>query len=679
MNKVTFFKTASLFFFLLTAQFSYGQLICSDYPDWYQTTWYNSDVVHYNGKLYSPCYSSTVADLTIASNRTETTDSCFTFWGFVGDCSTGPAPTELFYEIFNDGQNATNGTDAYGTNWDTDEQSSDPKNFKVKSNKFEAEETDGEAILFTDPIDVGNYTDLKLSSFIEFNGSMESSDFIKFQYKLDGGVLTDVPNAAYYGTNSDNTYQWPLTGITGSTLEIYITFDTDEDEEHKIDNLKLTGVLDCSSASSEVTAAAANASNTQATVTWLNPSANCITINEVLVVAKQGSDFSSATPGGSYTSSTTFGAGAAFDGGFVIYSNGTAQSATVTGLTDGAIYYFKIFTKTVSTWSSGVSVSAVCKENLFFEDFEDEADGATTGTAQGAVNWSSSVSNSEEVDYIGVFTWEGDKEFYIEMKKDDEYAYWTTDAIDISDYEDVNFSLDVGEYGGIDSDHYIETEYSTDNGSSWNTASNNGYLNDDLGDDGVDNQVSQDGINASSLKIRIKVVNEDEHFFDDILVQGQLKLPGCATTNISPTDTATNVSVTPTLSWDAVSGATGYKVYYGTDSSTSTSLGETSSTSQILPTLVNNTQYFWKVVPTNARGDASGCSAISFTTVPLAPGCASYTSPTDGALDVSVTPQLSWSTATGATGYKVYYGLDSGTSTPIPLENCKYICYHYHN
>ena len=138
------------------------------------------------------------------------------------------------------------------------------------------------------------------------------------------------------------------------------------------------------------------------------------------------------------------------------------------------------------------------------------------------------------------------------MKEDDEYAYWTTDAIDISDYEDVNFSLDVGEYGGIDSDHYIETEYSTDNGSSWNTASNNGYLNDDLGDDGVDNQVSQDGINASSLIIRIKVVNEDdEHFFDDILVQGQLKLPGCATTNLSPTDTATNVSVTPHTFLDA--------------------------------------------------------------------------------------------------------------------------------
>ena len=313
---------------------------------------------------------------------------------------------------------------------------------------------------------------------------------------------------------------------------------------------------------------------------------------------------------------------------------------------------------------------------LFFEDFEDEVDGATTGTAQGAVNWSSSASNSNEVNYIGVYTYEGDKEFYIEMKKDDEYANWTTDAIDISDYEDVNFSLDVGEYGDIDSDHYIKTEYSTNNGSTWNTATVNGYLNDDLVD-GVDNQVSQDGINANSLKIRIKVVNkDDEHFFDDILVQGQLKLPGCAT-NLAPTDTATNVSVTPTLSWEAVSGATGYKVFYGTDSTTTTALAETASTSVTLPTLPEGTLHYWKVVPTNARGDATGCgNAISFTTIVAAPGCATGLTPTNGTTDVSLTPTLSWTQASSATSYKVYLDTGSnpttliytgsGTSAPAP-------------
>ena len=97
MKNVTFLKKASLFIFLFSAQHSFAQLNCSDYPDWHQTTWLNSDVVHYNGKLYSPCYSSTNADLTVASNRTETTSPCQTFWGFVADCSSAHlTPTAAF-------------------------------------------------------------------------------------------------------------------------------------------------------------------------------------------------------------------------------------------------------------------------------------------------------------------------------------------------------------------------------------------------------------------------------------------------------------------------------------------------------------------------------------------------------------------------------------------------------
>ena len=668
MKNVTLLKLASLLIFLLSAQSSIAQLNCSDYPDWFQTTWYNSDVVHYNGKLYSPCYSSTVADLTVASNRTETTSPCQTFWGFVADCSTGPAPTELFYEIFNDGQDATNGTDAYGTNWNTDEQSSSPDDFKVKDNVFKSKRTRGEAILFTETIDVGNYTDLKLSSFIDFGGNMESNDFIKFQYKLDGGVLTDVTNASYFGNNNDDTYEWPLTSITGTTLEIYITFDTDGGgEEHKIDNLKLTGVLDCSSASSEVTAAAANASNTQATVTWVNPSANCITINEVLVVAKQGSDFSSATPSGSYTSSTTFESGDAFDDGFVVYSSGTAQSATVTSLTDGAIYYFKIFTKTGSTWSSGVSVSAVCKENLFFEDFEDESDNDITGTDANGTSWSATL-NGHDASYFGVDT-QSSKLFRVDNLEDDRTGIkWESNTINISGYESLELSSSLWFYG-TDSYDYLRVKIEVD-GVTTTVASFDDDVNDQDGDkswtllDGSGNPIT-----GASLKIIIEFYHDsdEDYWVDNIKLTGELTLPGCAS-YISPNDGASDVSLTPTVSWDAVSGATGYKVYYGTDSSASTFLGETSSTTVVLPTLLNNTQYYWKVVPTNARGDANGCIAISFTTIPLAPGCATYISPTDGDADVTLTPELSWSAVSGATGYKVYYSSDSSNlGDPITL------------
>lgn len=308
----------------------------------------------------------------------------------------------------------------------------------------------------------------------------------------------------------------------------------------------------------------------------------------------------------------------------------------------------------------------VAPPTLFFEDFEDEAEGATTGTAIGNVQWSA-ITTSTGSEESNVAFYENDNSFWVELFNGN--TTWTTNPIDISGHENINFNLDVSEYDDLESDDYIKTEYQIDGGA-WTVAESNGYLNNDFSDNaGADIPVSQKNIEGDSLIIRVTAANNDngdeEHYFDDILVQGQLKLPNCAI-NLAPTGNIQ--SLTPTLSWDAVSGATGYKVYYGTDSSTSTFVGETSSTSQVLPTLVNNTQYFWKVVPTNARGDASGCSAVSFTTIFPAPGCATGLTPTNGTTDVSLAPTLSWSAVSGATGYKVYYSSDSSNlGNPITL------------
>ena len=252
-------------------------------------------------------------------------------------------------------------------------------------------------------------------------------------------------------------------------------------------------------------------------------------------------------------------------------------------------------------------------------------------------------------------------------------AQITFNTVDLSNHDNLNFSFDYFIDSDTEPSAPFEDNFVYDiyyNGSE--TASLTEEL---IVDGGVEDSWTSRSVSVPDDTTSIKVIfNYDvtgastEYLgIDNVKVTGIIKLPGCAS-YISPTDGATNVSVTPTLSWDAVSGATGYKVYYGTDSSTSTFVGETSSTSQVLPTLVNNTQYFWKVVPTNARGDASGCSAVSFTTIFPAPSCASYISPTDGAIDISLTPELSWSAVSGATGYKVYYSSDSSNlGNPITL------------
>ncbi len=88
--------------------------------------------------------------------------------------------------------------------------------------------------------------------------------------------------------------------------------------------------------------------------------------------------------------------------------------------------------------------------------------------------------------------------------------------------------------------------------------------------------------------------------------------PSCAT-NPNPSNGATGVSTTPTLTWSSVSGATSYDVYFGTSSNPPyvTNVG----TASYSPGTLNpNTTYYWKIVPKNSCGSASGCSVWSFTT-----------------------------------------------------------------
>jgi len=95
--------------------------------------------------------------------------------------------------------------------------------------------------------------------------------------------------------------------------------------------------------------------NGSATVSWSSPS-GCS--DNVLVFATDGT-FSTAIPtgnGATYIDNATFGSGSIFDGGYTVYK-GTGNSVTITGLTNGTTYYFKIFTRNDLNWTNGVEVS----------------------------------------------------------------------------------------------------------------------------------------------------------------------------------------------------------------------------------------------------------------------------------------------------------------------------------
>ncbi len=106
---------------------------------------------------------------------------------------------------------------------------------------------------------------------------------------------------------------------------------------------------------------------------------------------------------------------------------------------------------------------------------------------------------------------------------------------------------------------------------------------------------------------------------DDIRVRA---ITPVATTPVAPTIGEVDVARTGTLSWNSVSNADGYKLYFGTDSDGTTDptnvadgidLGDV--TSYNFNRLEHNSTYYWKIVPYNNAGDAENTVVWSFTTL----------------------------------------------------------------
>ncbi|WP_264521486.1 T9SS-dependent choice-of-anchor J family protein [Flavobacterium sp. N1994] len=97
--------------------------------------------------------------------------------------------------------------------------------------------------------------------------------------------------------------------------------------------------------------------------------------------------------------------------------------------------------------------------------------------------------------------------------------------------------------------------------------------------------------------------------------------PSCAANPVS-TPNATCGNFASTISWDAVAGATGYNLTVGTTSG-GTDVVNNVNIGNVLtynfPTQTPGTTYYWKVVPFNAVGPATGCTENSYTT--FASGC----------------------------------------------------------
>lgn len=152
-------------------------------------------------------------------------------------------------------------------------------------------------------------------------------------------------------------------------------------------------------------------------------------------------------------------------------------------------------------------------------------------------------------------------------------------------------------------------------------------------------------------------------FLDDLkVVQDNTAIPGCSTF-ASPTSGGTIGAGSTTISWNgATGGALGYKLTVGTTAGGSDLFsGTVNGLSQAVNLPPNSTLYA-KVVPTNANGDATGCSEITFTTNSTVSYCTASATTTTYEKIASVLFAGVTKTSTATAGYEDF------TSTVIDVE-----------
>lgn len=179
---------------------------------------------------------------------------------------------------------------------------------------------------------------------------------------------------------------------------------------------------------------------------------------------------------------------------------------------------------------------------------------------------------------------------------------------------------------------------------------------------------------AGSSNVRLRFVMMSDGFveyegigIDDI----QIFLPG-ATINppslSNPTDFATNVSLAPSLGWQAAACAQNYRLQVSTSPTFAGTIFNqiVVGTSQDITGLAYSTTYYWRV---NANKDAmtsAWSSVYSFTTVAPPPTVPVHTIPSNGAVGVTTTnTSVQWNASPGASMYQVQVSTDNTFTTNL--------------
>jgi hypothetical protein len=154
-----------------------------------------------------------------------------------------------------------------------------------------------------------------------------------------------------------------------------------------------------------------------------------------------------------------------------------------------------------------------------------------------------------------------------------------------------------------------------------------------------------------------RVDYKDLAVFTDYWLKGS---PPDQASNPYPANYTEEVDINVDLSWTAGAGAISYDVYFGM-SSPGTFQGNQTDTTFDPGTMVHGSTYNWRIDAVNAWGKTAG-TVWNFTTV-YSDFQAKNPNPSNGAIGVNTTADLSWTAGVGATSHDVYFG----TSNPPPF------------
>ncbi|MHC4641510.1 MAG: S8 family serine peptidase [Planctomycetota bacterium] len=148
------------------------------------------------------------------------------------------------------------------------------------------------------------------------------------------------------------------------------------------------------------------------------------------------------------------------------------------------------------------------------------------------------------------------------------------------------------------------------------------------------------------------------NFTDSAIFANNWRLPSIQASNPAPANHAKNIDVTFNLNWTAGPYATSHDVYFGT-SRPPPFLCNQASTTFDAGIMASATKYYWRIDEVNPWATTTG-TVWNFTTISLE---ATNLNPADGATEVSITADLSWTAGPYATSHDVYFG----TSNPPPF------------